>query len=225
MAIRDKERFPAIDPPLPPTAGADPGLAQDKRRELFLASVMVPLTVLFLYLRQQYSDIARENGPMENFQAACILAGLILLIICMRLGRSKAEKILVAGIALLYATLLVLEVDLRRVDVGFLNLIWNGPIRDAWLGALWLAALWMFLRNREEVWRVFTAWIRRPSGMVMIAGGACWILSGIVDKGLALDKTLFLEEIIEVNAAWLMLIASAVYWFEARRMTEGERAA
>lgn len=152
-----------------------------------------------------------ENGLMENLQALLLLGGAILFF-WNSFKSQSGERMLYAGVGLLHLTFLVLEVDLRAYDLPALNRIFNGRIRDAWLGGIWLLAVWWCWSNRIPTWQAFTRWLRTPAGLFLIIAGGFWVISGVVDK---LDPiqphelNLFVEEQTEVNATWLMLVSAA----------------
>lgn len=174
----------------------------------FLISI---LSVFACLLWKQYDhDLARENGPMENIEAACLMAGMLVLVWHARRFQLRPQRIVAAGFALLFGTFLVLEVDVRESDLRPLIIALNGRIRDLWLGSLWLGALLLFWRDKWSIWRLCLQWLRTSAGLLMLCAGALWIASAGVDKALIVDKDLFLEELLEVPATILML-ASALH--------------
>lgn len=158
--------------------------------------------------------VEMENGPLENLQALFLFAGGMLYLLNSRRA-AGGERILYAGIALLYLTFLVLEVDLRKFPLPGINRFFNGAIRDAWLGGLWVLGLLWFLRHRTAAWQTFRTWCRTPDAQCLFISGALWTASMAVDKlkPHALQPlSLFVEELVETNATWLMLVSAVLTW-------------
>lgn len=146
---------------------------------------------------------------MENFQVACVLLGLAFLAWRAYRAEAAAQRVLCVGLALLYATLIVLEVDLRHLDAPLLRKVWNGPIRNAGLVVAWLGGAWLFWRHAGVTWRYFRVWIWTGAGISQACAGLLWVCSGIIDKlHLFGTRRLFAEELLEVNAGLLMLLSA-----------------
>lgn len=141
---------------------------------------------------------------MENFQALCLVAGFGFCLAALVQSERDPPRVFVLGLALLFLTMFVLEVDTRKLEVPVLVMLFNGTVRNVWLGIVWLGAAVLFFRNMQPVWRVFAGWLRSRSGGLFIATGVFWVLGRISDKALLGSKDLFLEELMEVNAGVLM---------------------
>ena len=111
-------------------------------------------TAIWLRLKN-HPGISAENGPMENFQAACLATSFLLWLIASFASKNRAEKILLVGLALFSLSFLVLEVDTRKLGIPILPKIFHGPVRNTWLGALWLVVEWFFLKNARPTWSEF----------------------------------------------------------------------
>lgn len=184
------------------------GLPMKKVAAVFAVALLILLhTFFWISLESTIPNIEKENGVMENFQAVC-LACCMLCWGRIRIRSSNPERLFWTSLALLSASILVLEVDFRQLNAPLLNTVMNGRIRDIWLGSLWLIALIFFIRNPRPVLATFLAWMRTPSGLLMILGGMFWILSALIDKSLLGEKNLFTEELMEDNATLLMLAAA-----------------
>ena len=157
---------------------------------------------------------------MENFQIACFLAGMVFLAGVLRKGRSAEERTFVIGLLLFYGSFIVLEVDTRRLGMPLLEKIFNGRIRDIWLLLFWLGGAWMFIRNARQTLHYFVRWLRRPSGIVLLLAGTFWMAAVVMDKGTLGVKSLFVEELMEVAATWLMMQSAGLTWFWQRRGDE-----
>lgn len=159
-------------------------------------------------------NVQVENGLMENLQVAFLLIGGAWFILSARRS-ATGERVLYAGMVVLYLTFLVLEVDLRRYDLPVLNLLLNGVIRDIWLGGLWVLAFIWFLTNWRAAWQAFIRWLRTPGALFLIAAGGLWAASAVVDKLNPIESpslNLFVEELLEINATWLMLASAVLTW-------------
>jgi hypothetical protein len=155
------------------------------------------------------TQVSRENGPMETFQALTVLAGVCLLSWKALRDETVAGRVFSGGLALFYATFVVGEIDTRAVGSHILELMFDGLIRDLVLAVLWLGALIAFLRHRTAVWRFFCHWIQTPAGRYLIAAGFFWLVSGTIDKlGLFPGTNHFYEELPETSAVILMVLSA-----------------
>ncbi|MEO6183482.1 MAG: hypothetical protein ABIP71_10390, partial [Verrucomicrobiota bacterium] len=191
----------------------------------FLAFVVIGInTALWLGLKS-HPGISAENGPMENFQAACLGLGFLIWLVASFRTKNRAEQILLAGLALFYFSFLILEVDFRKFHAPILNTLFNGRIRDAWLGCLWLGAGIIFYKNANPAWKEFLDWLKNPCGILIIVSGAHWLASGLIDKSFTARKELYHEELLEVNASLLMLLSSILFLLRKRENSKaGENA-
>lgn len=147
---------------------------------------------------------------MENTQALGLFCGLVLYAWHGAREKSLGRRKLLLSLSLIYLTLLVLEVDVRKWGVLWLNKALNGRLRDLWLGLLWMTNSILILRDIRAFWHSGLAWLRSPSGVLVILAGVLWVISGLVDKlRLYPDAHHFPEELIETNACLLMLLAAA----------------
>ena len=149
---------------------------------------------------------------MENFQAVCLLLGAAIFLGAAVRSEPSGRRTFTAGLALFYFTMLVLEFDVRPYDVPLLQRLFNGWIRDVWLLLFWLAAGACFLRHARATWESFLDWCRHPAGWLLIIAGSLWVGSAVIDKAVLGSKNLYLEEAVEVGAAWLMLVAAWETW-------------
>jgi hypothetical protein len=175
---------------------------------LLVAIILALVSGGFIHLRQTYPDIARENGPMENFQLACLGLGIGLLAYGSGRGPHRGERILCGGLALFYATMLMSELDFRQYDLPLLNRLTKGTVRNVALVLAWSVALVAFVKNRAEVWNRFRVWMRSGAGLMLLVAGGFWLTSGLIDKSILPPKSLFNEELMEINATLLMLISA-----------------
>ena len=179
-----------------------------------MGTIVVPifLSVSCLVLWRSGRPVQMENGPMENLQVAFLLVGCVLLFTS-AVRNVHPNRMLNMGLGLFYLTFIILEVDLRPYNLPTINAIWNGRVRDAWLAGLWIvAALWS-MRSRIAIWESFRAWLPSAAGILLIIAGLFWLTSGAIDKLHPIRSkplSLFVEEILEINATWLMLVSAWV---------------
>lgn len=159
---------------------------------------------LFWYIAwRRDPQIASENRAMENFEALCLVIGMGLLIGAIRSIAGAPQKILLFGLTLFYFTILVLEMDTRKMNVPiWLVGLTNGTIRDVWLGSCWLIAAGLFLRRRSGTLACFRSWLRTAAGKLMLGSGVFWAAALIAER--LFQVSFFIEEILECNAALLM---------------------
>lgn len=189
------------------------------RRAVALALLVVPLLTASYLIDTHVRPLAQENGPLENFQAICMALGLVFFAITIRQAGRVGVRVMCGGLALFYATIVLLEVDLRDTDLTALNRLTNGPIRDVGLLLCWLTGGWFFLRHRRETWRTFASWLRQPAGVLLMLSGIFWVAASVTDKAWLGPRNLFVEEWLEVGAAFLMLHAAGETWIWNRALS------
>ena len=174
------------------------------------ALIVVALELGCYFARKYDPEISRENGPMENFQAICLLLGILLLSWTACRTGPGGRRTLAGGLALFYATFLVLEVDVRDWEVRWLTFIFSGWLRNSWLGGAWLVAGFLAWRNLAATWAAFRSWFATFAAALLLVSGCCWVIASLVDKSFLGQKSLFKEELFEVAAAWLMFQSAAI---------------
>src|SRR5262245_58460783 len=101
---------------------------------LLVVLSIVSQCLIWMSARRYDLHIAREHGPMENFQAVCIFLGLVLLILSTRKCQLPGPKVFFAGMALLYFNFLMREIEFRKFTPKPFVIFLKGGIRDLWLG-------------------------------------------------------------------------------------------
>jgi hypothetical protein len=191
------------------------------QRIIGMAVVLALFSAFWWWLSTKNPRIFVEHGPMENFQAICITLGLLIFLWQMY-AVAAPGRIVFAGLALFYGTFVVVEFDTRELGWRAAAVLLNGPIRDAWLAALWiLLGIWAF-RYRRDLIPIGRAWLSSATGLFLGAAGLFWIAAGIVDKLKLLgspSRNLLGEELLETNAALLMLLAAVAARFVNKRPT------
>jgi hypothetical protein len=173
------------------------------------------LNVVFAALYRADVSIAREHGPMENVQALWLLAGTIVFAVFAFRANEPGRRCFFSGIALFYLTFFLLEFDVRPFKKPLLTLLLNGTGRNVWVGTTWvLMAFWTW-RHRHATWRAANMWMRSYSAALLVFAGLFWIAGAVAEKLplFSRPETFFAEELMEVNASFLMALAA----FTARR--------
>jgi 4-amino-4-deoxy-L-arabinose transferase-like glycosyltransferase len=185
---------------------------------LGLAILLVGASLLWLWAAAVYPKIYVENGPMENFQVGCLGVGALLFAWQAR-GLQRAERVLFAALALFYITFLIREFDTRKFDWPIANAILSGTIRNVWLGALWLVTGYFIYRSRAKLVPLGLRWVGTPEGRLLLVAGVFWVFGAAVDK-LELfgskPRDMLAEELLEINAALLMMLSAIVSLVGAR---------
>lgn len=189
---------------------------------LLIAAAAPPL---WYALRRFDSQIAREHGPIENFQVLCIVGSMAIMALAGLLSKDRAVKVFCFGLMLFNTNLFVLEFDTREWNNDALNFFFTGKSRSALLGAAWLLAAIAFVRNARAVWQVFQQWLFTRSGVLLLISGLFWVLGWLSDriKPLSPDECLMLEEAVESNAT-IFMVASAALAVATLRKTGGSLA-
>jgi hypothetical protein len=174
--------------------------------------VLAVFSVLWFWLSTTSAgaNIFVEHGPMENFQAICIALGFFIFLGQIRSTRPP-QRLLVCALATFYLTFVVVEFDTRELGWRTAALILNGPVRNVWLVGLWILLCLWALRHRRPLLQTGWQWLWSPSGWLLMGAGVFWLVAGAVDK-LKLfsppSRNLLVEELLESNAALLMLVAA-----------------
>lgn len=170
----------------------------------------------WFWLQQHDPQIFREHGPMENFQAASLLVGILFLLRVVHSSRSSpSRRVFLGGLILLYSTLILLEFDVRHFHISWLSWLLSGTVRNAWVGGVWLGAFVLFLRHRRGAWAEFLAWLSTPAAALLLLAGVFWASGWLVDQLKffpALQQNMMAEELMEANAAPLMLASAILTW-------------
>jgi hypothetical protein len=177
---------------------------------LLLCALLAGLPASWSVLRCFDAAIAREHGPMENFQAACLLGGLLILLALWLSRANRPVRALVFGLGVLHLNLFALEFDTREWDIATLDFFFRGTSRDVMLIIAWGIAIVVAARAPRAAWFVFARWLPTRSGTLMWFAGVWWVVGGVIDKTkpCASDgANLFMEEVMETNAALLMLLS------------------
>ena len=176
---------------------------------------LVFLTILFALWYTEDTRIAREHGPMEMLQAIWLVVGTVAVAGFALRATDPGPRCLLSAMFLFYLTFLLLEFDVRTFGKPLLNLLLNGTVRNAWVGIAWAAVAWCIWRNAASTRRAAQTWLRSYSAALLAISGLFWIGGAGFEKApwLSGSKTFFAEELMEVNATFLMALAG----FQARR--------
>jgi hypothetical protein len=183
-------------------------------RPAIIATVLMALVVssaAWVSLVKSFPGIAREHGPMENLQTACLLIGVILFMVAARIVRDPAGRLTLIGVSLFYFTLLLLEFDVRPFRIAALTLLLNGAIRNAIMLTLWLLLLAALFKQRAKVLPVIRSWLASSSGVLLMVSGVFWAAGRLAEELhlFALNRhNIFAEELMENQAAIIMLFAA-----------------
>jgi hypothetical protein len=161
------------------------------------------------------AGVSSEHGPLEDFQVFSI--GLGFLLVLARAGKAdlRAERFLFFGMALLFATFVLLEYDTRAIGSPLVVYLFNGRLRDVWLGALWAIMIMAFLFEMRGVWIQFWRWLPTGAGWMLLAAGIFWTLGALQEKSNFIPEAdHFVEELFEVNASLLMLFSAWASWLQ-----------
>ena len=120
------------------------------------------------------------------------------------------NRILYAAMAAGYFTFLALEFDVRPLESKSLTLIFNGPIRNAWMLIVWAIIALFAFRNLPQVLAAFALWRRTSSAILLASSAVFWVAGAVAEKWFSKlnPNPYFIEEFMESHAAWLMLLAA-----------------
>jgi len=174
------------------------------------------ISVFWWVLWRSHPQITAENHAMEHFQVGCLLVGILFLVGTLRSTADVASRVFFLGLILLYFTVVVLEVDTRKMDVPrWLVFVTNGTVRDLWLGSLWIIAALIFVRGRPyRILSRFHAWFSTAAGRLLLGSGVLWTVALIAEKQFYVSA--FVEEWLECHAGLLMAQSAWLMFLLAR---------
>ncbi len=174
------------------------------------------ISVFWWVLWRSHPQITAENHVMENFQVGCLLVGILFLVGTLRSTADVASRVFFLGLILLYFTVVVLEVDTRKMDAPrWLVFVTNGTVRDLWLGSLWIIAALIFVRGKPyQILSRFHAWLSTAAGRLLLGSGVLWTVALIAEKQFYVSA--FVEEWLECHAGLLMAQSAWLMFLLAR---------
>lgn len=171
--------------------------------------------ILLLLARQADPGVAEENRLLENLQASALFLALVLSLVNLAPLRRRPPPYVAAGLAVLFLTLLLRELDLEKLDLpGELTFLGSGTGRNLLLGLLWGAVLLGVARNRRRVKEDTLAYIRSPLMYYLLAAATFYVIGEALDKKmlpLAKPTRVFWEEAAECLAAFWCFLGTAVW--------------
>jgi hypothetical protein len=176
------------------------------------------LSSYFWWRMKGHAGIAEEHGPMENVQSISLTLGALMFWVQGWKTSDPGAKRAFALAGLGYFTILVLEFDVRPFKIAWLTLLLSGPIRNMWLAAAWVYVLIRAAKDLRKVIQQGVEWARSVIGPVLALSAAFWI-AGAAFEDLKLyspREDQFMEELMENNAALLMLWAAIEIALDAR---------
>jgi len=147
---------------------------------------------------------------MENLQVAFLFAAFLVLLRHAASEKNLGTRILFAAMAAGYFTFLALEFDVRPLESKWLTLIFNGPIRNAWMLIAWAIIGVFAFRNLHHVLAAFHVWRRTSSALLLASSAVFWGAGAVAEKWFSKlnPSHYFIEEFMEGHATWLMLLAA-----------------
>lgn len=186
-----------------------------------LIVTLVNVSILSLWSAGLATGIAAENGLLETMQlllaaAACGVFSFAALEDDGPVGTAATAAAAIAVIAMLR------EVDVRKMEVPDWVMIWaDSMFRDTVIAFL-LLAMFAYLWTRREHFPGWTELLFRRSAWPLWASAGLFALSVAVDgdKVIAVHESLLVEELLELNAFMLLLVAG---WRHCRLLTGTRR--
>jgi hypothetical protein len=167
-------------------------------------------------------EVSSEHGIWEMTQAGMLLGALGLCgWVCVRsLPADLFTGSLSAFCTLGLATLLILEVDLRGLDIpDWVKAAMNGTVRNIWLSGAWvvlaLVLIRLWPRNRPVDFR----WVWSGPIRLWYGSGFFWVAGAAIESiDFNEDRRRFIEEALEcaacafaLGAAWAMFSSQGYF--------------
>lgn len=187
----------------------------------FLASYLGGLLLLWLH----EPGIARENGLMENLQAAALAGGMLICFIALFSSKQRDKRFILLSLVLVLLVFFLRELDVEDLDLpGLLITLGSGAGRDLLLGFAALVMLAVFIGNYQKLWPAVIRFLQHEACIPFYLGGLFYLAGGLFDKSffdLRPVHELFFEEICE-NAATYFLILGA-FWVSRADLRKRDR--
>jgi len=177
---------------------------------VWLLLPMCAITTVSCVLFAHGYEIEQENGPMEDLQVLFTLVGSGLFF-ATYFRVTNGHRYLNLGIGLFLLTLAVRELDVRPLHIPILTMLLSGRVRNVTFAILWIAAAISFLRNFKFTWVAFLTWLKTASGRLFLLSAIILVAAETIDKihvSRSPKTNTFLEELIELNGYWMVLIGS-----------------
>jgi len=188
---------------------------------LWLLAFVAVSCAFWFWLYRHDPRIFRENGPMENFQAASLLVGILFLVRAVwHSDANPARRLFLGGLIVFYGTLVLMEFDVRPFHIPALTWLLSGTVRNLCVACAWLGAFALFLRRVRATWREFLAWLSTPGAPPLLLAGIFWVSGWLLEHAKffpARHQNMMAEELMEANAAPLMLASAILTWRIATR--------
>jgi hypothetical protein len=179
--------------------------------------------ILLLLAWQADPGVAEENHLLENLQAAALFLALMLSLVNLAPLRRRPPPYIAAGLAVLFLTLLLRELDLEKFDLpDILTTLGSGTGRNLLLGLLCAVVLFSVARNRHRLKGDTLAYICSPLMYYLLAAATLYLVGEAMDKKLlplAKPTRVFWEETAECLAAFWSVLGTAV-WTAANSFRE-----
>lgn len=178
---------------------------------------------LLVWLAAGWNDplISAENGWLESFQAIALAAGAVIFAAAVCRAENIYSRFLYAGLTLFYVNFLLREINVRNLPLAPWAIYFLGGAGRNWaLAILWAILFILFLSRRKEMTRMIFSWLRSAPGVFLLSAGAFYLSGLPFDKkvfGLSVERHEFFEEILEAQAALLMLVAAGFSFFKGRK--------
>lgn len=193
-----------------PRATANPAAAQPFRL-LCGAAAIVYLSIVAWSARAVFwlgeDSLYAENGPLEDLQAALLMASCAVFLAASPLAKGAARW-LHLFCALLCCSFVFRELDVA-IDLGrALPFLPSDDHREALVGIGFAALVGFAALRFREYWSAGLAFLRsRPGVLLLLAGGA--LLAGSVFEQIkAIERHAYIEEILELGGCLLILMSA-----------------
>lgn len=132
----------------------------------FLASFIGGLSLLWLH----EPGIARENGLMENLQAAALGGGMLICFIALLSPKQRDKQFIVTSLVLVLHVFFLRELDVEDL-AGVLIALGSGAKRDLLLACAALVMLAVFIRNYRTFWPAVIRFLQHEVCLPFYLGG------------------------------------------------------
>lgn len=167
----------------------------------------VNLTIIFAVVYRGNTELINEGAFIEDIGAFCFLSGAFTLL-ASAFYRPPPVRFLAIFLGTAY-----LMFFLREVDVGDLNIpapikqLTSNNLKDSLFAIVFVAFFaFYFIKLKKHTRTLVRSW-KSPAAILLVIGCGFFVIA----SGFELSERVFMEELLETNAAYILLIGSLVF--------------
>jgi hypothetical protein len=186
------------------------GLSNPIKREFYLyITVLFGVVAAFLtaYFHFEVYQLSKENSLLENLQA--LICGVIFFAFLWSFKKAEGHiKLLLLFFSFLGFAFVLRELDVEKFDLPSIIIFWgSGTGRNGLLAVMFSITLFLYLKRFPEYFDVTKSFFKGLIGKLVLLSGFVLVFSEIVEKHMAWQHHVMIEETLELVGFSIFLIA------------------